>query len=87
MRPRLARHVRVREDRASGRPLLLAPERGILLSPSAAMIVRLCDGARTREEIVDALVAAHRPEDRAKIEADVDAVISALSRRALMERT
>jgi len=43
-RPQLARKTRLRTDRLSGETLLLYPEHGLILSPSAAAILRLCDG-------------------------------------------
>ena len=46
--PRLARKARLREDRIAGQTLLLYPEHGLVLNPSAAAIVRLCDGRSVR---------------------------------------
>ncbi len=43
-RPQLARKARLRTDRLTGETLLLYPEHGLVLSPSAAAILRLCDG-------------------------------------------
>jgi coenzyme PQQ biosynthesis protein PqqD len=43
-RPQLARKARLREDRVAGETLLLYPEHGLVLNPSAAAILRLCDG-------------------------------------------
>jgi coenzyme PQQ biosynthesis protein PqqD len=48
-RPRLARKARLREDRIAGQTLLLYPEHGLVLNPSAAAIVRLCDGRSVRD--------------------------------------
>ena len=48
-RPRLARKARLREDRVAGQTLLLYPEHGLVLNPSAAAIVRLCDGRSVRD--------------------------------------
>jgi hypothetical protein len=48
-RPRLARKARLREDRIAGETLLLYPEHGLVLNPSAAAIVRLCDGRSVRD--------------------------------------
>jgi coenzyme PQQ biosynthesis protein PqqD len=55
-RPRLARKARLRNDRVSGETLLLYPEHGLVLNPSAAAILRLCDGRAVRE-IADELAA------------------------------
>ena len=43
-RPQLARRARLRTDRLTGETLLLYPEHGLVLNPSAAAILRLCDG-------------------------------------------
>ena len=48
-RPRLARKARLRDDRIAGQTLLLYPEHGLVLNPSAAAIVRLCDGRSVRD--------------------------------------
>ena len=48
-RPQLARKARLRTDRVSGETLLLYPEHGLVLSPSAAGILRLCDGRSVRD--------------------------------------
>lgn len=48
-RPQLARKARLRTDKLSGETLLLYPEHGLVLNPSAAAIVRLCDGRSVRD--------------------------------------
>ncbi|HEY0478793.1 MAG TPA: PqqD family peptide modification chaperone [Kofleriaceae bacterium] len=55
-RPRLARKARLRTDRLTGDTLLLYPEHGLVLNPSAAAILRLCDG-RSAADIAAALGA------------------------------
>jgi coenzyme PQQ biosynthesis protein PqqD len=73
-RPQLARKARLRADRLSGETLLLYPEHGLRLNPSAAAILRLCDGRAVRE-IADELDA---PLD------DVLEFLTALSDRGLV---
>ena len=46
-RPRLARGVRLQEDKARGRFALLAPERVLEANSTAVEVLRLCDGTRT----------------------------------------
>lgn len=55
-RPQLARKARLRTDRITGETLLLYPEHGLVLNPSAAAILRLCDG-RSAADIAAALSA------------------------------
>ncbi|UJR83225.1 pyrroloquinoline quinone biosynthesis peptide chaperone PqqD [Sandaracinus amylolyticus] len=81
MRPRLARKARLRRDPITGEPLLVAPERGLLLSPTAARIVGLCDGERTLAAIIDVLARGH---DRDRVARDVHVFLDALTQRGLM---
>lgn len=46
-RPALSRHVRMRFDRIRQRYVLLGPESVIVLNPTGADILGLCDGQRT----------------------------------------
>jgi pyrroloquinoline quinone biosynthesis protein E len=85
MRPKLARKARVRPDPRDGVPVLLSPERGLRLNESAAAVVALCDGTRTRDEIVASLAAAHPAAVRDRIATDVDALLGDLNARALLE--
>ena len=54
-RPRLARHVRLRFDRARGRHVLLTPEAVTVLNGTGAAVLELCDGQRTVAEILTGL--------------------------------
>ena len=56
-RPVLPRHLRLRHDAGRGRWLLLAPERILTPDDIAVSILRLCDGARTVDEIAETLAA------------------------------
>jgi pyrroloquinoline quinone biosynthesis protein D len=86
-RPKLVRRARLRFDPVRGRHLLLWPERGLLLNDSASAIVRLCDGSRSIDAIVDALVGAAAGSDRAIIDADVRSFVESLGNRGLLERS
>jgi pyrroloquinoline quinone biosynthesis protein D len=82
-RPALAAKSRLRDDRLSGRTILLAPERGLVLSASAAAILKLCDAQRTVAEIVELLVGSTGGE-RATITSDVNALLEELAGRGLV---
>ncbi len=84
MKPRLSRKARVRPDPRDGQPVLLSPERGLRLNPSAAAILALCDGTRELDAIVDALSARHGAP-RERVAADVLALLRDLHGRALVE--
>ena len=84
MRPRLARGVRLHEDRARGRTVLLAPERVITPNPSAIEILRRCDGNRTFAVIIAELARMHEAE-LGRIEADAEALLDVLVGRRMVE--
>lgn len=54
-RPRVARFVKTRWDAARGRQVLLGPETVVVLNPTGADILALCDGAHRVGDIVDEL--------------------------------
>jgi PqqA peptide cyclase len=85
MRPRLSPKARVRKDPRDGAPVLLSPERGLRLSETAAATIGLCDGTRTFDGIVDALLARYPGAERSRIARDVLTLLSDLRRRALID--
>jgi pyrroloquinoline quinone biosynthesis protein D len=82
--PKLHKRARLRYDVTENRWVLLWPERGVLLNESATAIVRLCDGSRTVEEIVDQL-ANDWSAPREQVEPDVRAFLERVERRGLLE--
>jgi pyrroloquinoline quinone biosynthesis protein E len=85
MKPRLARGVRVRPDPRDGRPVLLSPERGLRLSPTAAATVALLDGVLDLAGIVSKLTIEYPGAGRARIDADVRSLLHDLRLRGLVE--
>lgn len=83
-RPCLARGVRLHEDRARGRTVLLAPERVIAPNPSAIEILRRCDGKLTFAAIVEDLARSHRVEP-GRIAADAEKLLSDLAYRRMVD--
>lgn len=81
---RLAPMARLRFDRHAGKQMLLSPERGIVLSDSAAAIVELCREAREVGEIVEELVVKHGESHRDAIGRDVLDLLRDLARRGLV---
>lgn len=51
VRPALSRHVKMRFDRTRERHVLLGPESVIVLNPTGADILGLCDGRRTVADV------------------------------------
>jgi coenzyme PQQ biosynthesis protein PqqD len=84
-RPRLARRARLRRDPVGGGEVLLYPERGLWLSPSASEVLALCDGTRTVEAIVATLHGRHPEATPEVIGRDVDQLLAALASRSLVE--
>ncbi len=85
--PKLAKKARLRFDRHQGQHMLLYPERGLLLSASAAAIAERCDGSRSVAEISKQLAAAADGSSEAEIERDVIAFLEDLAARGLLETT
>ena len=83
-RPRLAAKARLRFDRKSTRYMLLYPERGLVLNPTAADIVQLCTGEHTVGAIVERLAAKYASEPREAIEREVLTFLDAMAARGLV---
>jgi len=85
VRPKLSSKARVRKDPRDGAPVLLSPERGLRLGPTAAATIALCDGTRTTDQIVDALSARYPGTERARIARDVADLLADLRLRTLVD--
>ena len=83
-RPRLAAKARIRFDRKTERYLLLYPERGLELNPTAADIVRLCTGEHTVREIAERLAEKYPGQPRPAIEQQMTEFLSVLAERGLV---
>lgn len=84
---KVATLARLRWDKIDGRHLLLSPERGLALNPTATEVVLLCDGTRSASEIVRVCVEKYGGESsdpQASIEADVRAWLGELLARGLV---
>ncbi len=82
--PRLARGVKLREDKARGRWVLLAPERMLVPDETAVEVLRLVDGVRSLDAVVDTL-AARFAAPREEIAADVAGMLQELRERGVVE--
>jgi coenzyme PQQ biosynthesis protein PqqD len=83
-RPRLAAKARLRWDRKDERFMLLYPERGLVLNPTAADVVRLCTGELTVGAIVDQLAAKYAPQPRDAVEREVLDFLTRMAERGLI---
>lgn len=70
--PALPRGVRLHQDRVRGVPVLLGPERALMLDPPAAAILGEVDGLRPVSEIARRLAARFAaPEDLIRADAQI----------------
>ncbi len=83
--PRIAKKARLRWDKIESRFVLLSPERGLILNPSAAAILKRCDGSTTEEAIAEAIARETGHDDVATVRRDVTDFIDEMRRRGLVE--
>jgi len=83
-RPTLAAKARLRWDRQTLRYLLLYPERGLVLNPTAADVVQLCTGEHTVGAIVDRLAAKYAPQPREDVAREILAFLAQMAERGLI---
>jgi len=83
-RPRLAVKARLRFDRKSSRYMLLYPERGLVLNPTAADVLQLCTGERTVSAIVDELARKYG-HDVPLVERQVMDFLQTMANRGLVQ--
>jgi coenzyme PQQ biosynthesis protein PqqD len=82
---RLAGKARLRFDRHSQKYMILAPERGLVLSATAADVAELCVEARPVAAIVEALALKYGEGQRATIAKDVVELLQGLADKGLVE--
>jgi coenzyme PQQ biosynthesis protein PqqD len=83
-RPRLAAKARLRFDRKSSRYMLLYPERGLVLNPTAADVLQRCDGLRTVGSIVEELAQQYGHEVPS-VEREVMTFLQTMADRGLVQ--
>jgi len=86
-RPRLAAKARLRFDRKSSRYMLLYPERGLVLNPTAADVLERCTGERTVGSIVDELAQKYGHDTPVTVEREVMAFLETMAERGLVQTT
>jgi pyrroloquinoline quinone biosynthesis protein D len=83
MTPRFAPGVRLQEDKARSRWIVMAPERMFVPDETALEVLRLVDGVRDEDAILD-LLAAQFDAPRAVIAADVRGLLEDLRQRGAL---
>jgi pyrroloquinoline quinone biosynthesis protein D len=84
-RPRLASRARLKFDSVANQEMLLFPEAALLLNETGAAIVRLCDGARSLDQIVDGLAEEFRAVDRETLRLEVENFLESIRARGLLQ--
>jgi len=80
----LAAKARVRFDRHSEKHMILYPERGIVLSETAADVVNLCVEARSVASIVETLVEKYGEPNREAIAKDALELLQKLADKGVV---
>jgi pyrroloquinoline quinone biosynthesis protein D len=80
-RPRLVTGARLQYDEVREEHLLLIPEGVVLLNPTAAEVLELCDGERSLDDIVGALSARYEGAD---LREDVKELVDAMAQKGLV---
>jgi pyrroloquinoline quinone biosynthesis protein D len=84
LRPKLAPKTKLRLDPKTGKYILLYPEKGLLLNPTGAAILKLCTGEHALSAIVTALAAEFQSEPSV-LEPEVLAFVGGLLDRGLIQ--
>jgi pyrroloquinoline quinone biosynthesis protein D len=84
-RPRLASRARLKFDTVANQEMLLFPEAALLLNETGAAIVRLCDGVRSLDQIVDALTETFRGADRETLQLEAEKFLASIRARGLLQ--
>lgn len=84
-RPTLATKARLRWDRQASRYMLLYPERGLVLNPTAADVIQLCTGEHTVRAIVQQLTQKYAPEPAENVEREILGLLERLANRGLIK--
>ena len=83
LRPKLAPKTKLRLDPKTGKYILLYPEKGLLLNPTGAAILRQCTGDHTLAEIVVVLALEFQSEAMV-LEPEVLSFVASLLERGLL---
>ena len=86
LRLRLASRVRLKRDAVRGGVVLLAPETVVELNEQGAEVLSLCDGTRSRREVI---LEMQRRNGHAsgKVEGDVEGFIDRVLQRGWLEQS
>jgi len=83
---KLAPKTKLRLDSKTGKYILLYPEKGLLLNPTGAAILKLCDGERALSAIIATLAEEFR-SDADVLRVEVLNFVKSLLDRGLLQAT
>ncbi|MEI9954226.1 MAG: pyrroloquinoline quinone biosynthesis peptide chaperone PqqD [Pseudomonadota bacterium] len=84
LKPKLAPKTKLRLDPKSGKYILLYPEKGLLLNPTGAAILKLCDGQHALSAII-ATLAVEFGSEVGVLEGEVLTFVQGLLDRGLLQ--
>ena len=84
-KPRLAARARLKFDPIANNEMLLFPEAALALNETGAAILRLCDGARSINEIVDQLSKKYDNAGRDALMREVVDFLATIRARGLIQ--
>ena len=80
--PKLAPKARLRWDKIEQKHLLLYPERGLVLNPTGAAILAMCDGKHTLEM----MAASFQEAEPSVILTEIEEFLEEMRKKGLLER-
>ena len=84
LKPKLAPKTKLRLDPKTGKYILLYPEKGLLLNPTGAAILKLCSGEQPLSAII-ATLAAEFQSDPELLRVEVLSFVQGLLDRGLLQ--
>ena len=84
-RPRLASRARLKFDPIAKQEMILFPEAALALNETGAAIMRLCDGARSIDQIVAELSKNYGGPDRDALMSEVVDFLATIRARGLLQ--
>jgi coenzyme PQQ biosynthesis protein PqqD len=84
LRLKLASKAKLRLDPKTGKYILLYPEKGLLLNPTGAAILKRCTGEQSLSAIIDALSVEFQ-SDAAALGPEVVSFVQGLLARGLLQ--
>jgi len=84
-RPRLASRARLKFDPIAKQEMILFPEAALALNETGAAILRLCDGARSIDQIVDLLSEKYGETGRVALMREVSDFLATIRAHGLLQ--